>query len=116
MNVRNLSLGLLSACIAALGACNQPKNNTATTTKMTDSITYGQLVPDSAFEKTIDGKQIHLYSLKNKSGMVATLTNYGGHLVNLLVPDSAGKMIDVSVGLGNIDGYVKTSGSFYGAT
>ena len=36
---------------------------------MKDSITYGQLPADSAFEKTIDGKQTHLYTLKNKNGM-----------------------------------------------
>ncbi|MEO6849323.1 MAG: aldose epimerase family protein [Mucilaginibacter sp.] len=116
MNARNLSLGLLLASGTALGACNPSTNKTATTTKMTDSITYGQPVPASAFEKTIDGKQVHLYTLKNKNGMVATLTNYGGHLVNLLVPDSKGKMIDVSVGAGSLDGIFKSAGNYYGAT
>ena len=116
MNGTTLSLGVLSMFITTLGVCKQPTNNTATTTKMTDTITYGQLVPDSAFEKTIDGKQTHLYTLKNKNGMIATLTNYGGHLVNLLVPDKDGKLIDVSVGAGSIDGYIKSAGNFYGAT
>lgn len=116
MNLRNLSLGLLSACVATLCACNQSTNKTATTTAMKDSITYGQLPPDSAFEKTIDGKQTHLYTLKNKNGMEATITNFGGRLVNLLVPDSAGKMIDVSVGIGSLDGYIKSTERYYGGT
>ncbi|WP_302899681.1 aldose epimerase family protein [Mucilaginibacter sp. BT774] len=83
---------------------------------MKDSITYTKLPADSAFEKTIDGKQTHLFVLKNKNGMEAAITNYGGRLVALLVPDSAGKMIDVSVGMGNVDDYVKSSERYYGAT
>ncbi|MDB5142711.1 MAG: galactose mutarotase, partial [Mucilaginibacter sp.] len=75
MNLRNLSLALLPACMAMLGACNQQTNKTSTTTIMKDSITYGKLPADSAFEKTIDGKQTHLYTLKNKNGMEAAITN-----------------------------------------
>ncbi|MDB5026035.1 MAG: galactose mutarotase [Mucilaginibacter sp.] len=116
MNLRNLSWGMLSACITVLGACNQPTNKTSTTTTMKDSITYGKLPADSAFEKTIDGKQTHLYVLKNKNGMQAAITNFGGRLVTLLVADSSGKMIDVSVGIGSIDGYVKSTERYYGAT
>jgi aldose 1-epimerase len=116
MNLRNLSLGVLSACITVLGACNQPTNKTSTTTTMKDSITYGKLPADSAYEKTIDGKQTHLYILKNKNGMQAAITNFGGRLVTLLVPDSSGKMIDVSVGIGSVDGYIKSTERYYGAT
>jgi aldose 1-epimerase len=116
MNLRNLSLALLPACIAVLGACNQQNNKTSTTTTMKDSITYGKLPADSAFEKTIDGKQTHLYTLKNKNGMEAAITNYGGRLVALLVPDSSGKMIDVAVGIGSVEGYVKSTEPYYGAT
>lgn len=116
MKLRILSLGLLSACLAVLGSCNQSTNKTTTNTTMKDSITYGHLPADSAFEKTIDGKQTHLYTLKNKNGMIMTMTNFGGRVVNLLVPDSAGKMIDVSVGLGSVDDYIKSTERYYGAT
>ncbi len=115
MNLRILSLGVLSASLATLMACNQSANNTTTTT-MNNSITYGQLPADSAFEKTIDGKQTHLYILKNKNGMEAAITNFGGRLVALLVPDSTGKMIDVAVGIGSVEGYVKSTEPYYGAT
>src|ERR1700743_1063717 len=116
MNLRNLSLGALSAWMAMLGACRQPNNKTSTSTTMKDTITYGKLPADSAFEKTVDGKQTHLYILKNKNGMEAAITNYGGRLVALLVPDSAGKMIDVAVGIGSVEGYVKSTEPYYGAT
>lgn len=116
MKLRILSLGLLSACLAVMGSCNRSTNKTTTNTTMKDSITYGHLPADSAFEKTIDGKQTHLYTLKNKNGMIMTMTNFGGRVVNLLVPDNAGKMIDVSVGLGSVDDYIKSTERYYGAT
>jgi len=117
MKLGNLSLGLLSGCVALMGACKQSTNNHTDTSKnMKDSITYETLPTDSAFEKTVDGKQTHLFVLRNKNGMEAAITNYGGRLVTLLVPDSAGKMIDVSVGMGSVDDYVKSSERYYGAT
>jgi len=116
MKLSNLSLGLLSACVVLMGACKQSTTKTGTSTIMKDSITYGKLPADSAFEKTIDGKQTHLFVLKNKNGMEAAITNYGGRLVALLVPDSTGKMIDVSVGMSSVDDYVKSTERYYGAT
>src|ERR1700744_2912234 len=115
MNLRILSLGALSACMTILGACNHSTNKTSTSTTMKDSITY-KLPSDSAFEKTIDGKQTHLYTWKKKNGREAAITNYGGRLVALLVPDSTGKMIDVAVGIGSVEGYVKSTEPYYGAT
>ena len=83
---------------------------------MTDSTTQIALPPSSGFEKTIDGKQTHLYILKNKNGMEAAVTNYGGHLVSVLVPDKTGKLTDVAIGFDSIDGYKKAMSAYYGAT
>jgi len=116
MNLRNLSLTMLTAGAAMLVAFSQPANKTTITTSIKDSVIYGKLPADSGFEKTIKGKQTHLFVLKNKNGMEAAITNYGGRLVSLLVPDRAGKMIDVVVGCGSIDGYIKAGSSYYGAT
>ncbi|HEX3385267.1 MAG TPA: aldose epimerase family protein [Mucilaginibacter sp.] len=116
MKLRILTLALLSGVTAFLASCNRTANKTTTNTAMKDSITYGKLPPDSAFEKTIDGKQTHIYTLKNKAGMTMTMTNFGGRVVNLLVPDSAGKMIDISVGMASVEGYVKSTEPYYGAT
>ena len=116
MKLSILSLGLLSACLVLMGACKQSATKTDTSTTMKDSIDYGKLPANTAFEKTIDGKQTHLFVLKNKNGMEAAITNFGGRLVALLVPDSAGKMIDVSLGMGSVDDYIKSTEHYYGAT
>ncbi|HEY2582612.1 MAG TPA: aldose epimerase family protein [Mucilaginibacter sp.] len=103
-------------CIVSLAACNQPEKKASTDTTMTDNTTTVMLPASAGFEKTIDGKQTQLYTLKNKNGMEAAVTNYGAHLVSLLVPDKTGKLIDVVIGFDDIDGYVKSLGSYYGAT
>ena len=115
MNLRNLSLTLLTAIAAMLVAFSQPAIKTTIMSSIKDSVIYGKLPADSGFERTIEGKQTHLFVLKNKNGMEAAITNYGGRLVSLLVPDRAGKMIDVVVGCGSIEGYVSAASSYYGA-
>lgn len=116
MHFRTLSLGLLLVCTAVLVACNQSINKQTTATAMKDTTAYEKLPAESAFEKTVDGKQTHLYFLKNKNGMEAAITNFGGRLVALLVPDGSGKMIDVSVGIGSVEGYIQSTEPYYGAT
>jgi aldose 1-epimerase len=54
-----------------------------------------------------DGRQVDLYTLTNKHGMVATVMNYGAALVSLKVPDRDGKLDDVVVGWDNLNQYVK---------
>ncbi len=67
------------------------------------------------FEKEINGKQTTLFTLQNKNGMKVTLTNYGGKIVNIWVPDKNGNLADILLGFNTIDEYVKGSKSF-GAT
>jgi aldose 1-epimerase len=68
------------------------------------------------FKKEIDGKTTTLYELKNKRGMAAFITNYGGRLVSLYVPDKTGKLTDVVAGFENVEGYIKSTEPYFGAT
>lgn len=70
----------------------------------------------AAFEKSIDGKEVHLYNLVNDNEVRATITNYGARLVSLFVPDSNGAHVDVSIGFNSIDGYLNSTEPYYGAT
>jgi len=63
---------------------------------------------------TADGKEVSLYTLRNASGAEATITNYGGIVVTLLVPDRTGKMVDVVLGYDDLAGYIKTT-PYFGA-
>lgn len=112
-NKPTLALALAGSLL--LAACNQSAKKTPST--MTDSTATAPKLPAaSAFEKTINGRQTHLYILKNKNGVEAAITNYGGRIVSLLVPDKDGKMTDVVLGFDNVDGFIGSKEPYYGAT
>jgi aldose 1-epimerase len=69
-----------------------------------------------SFGKTPDGQAVSLYTLRNASGMEVTITNYGGTITTVRVPDR-NKMGDVVLGFDNVDGYAaKENTSYFGAT
>ncbi|OKS84959.1 Aldose 1-epimerase [Mucilaginibacter polytrichastri] len=73
-------------------------------------------MPDSAaFKATIAGKQVGLFVLKNKNNVTAAITNYGGRLVSLLVPDNKGKLTDVILGYDSLKSYQKPREPYFGA-
>jgi aldose 1-epimerase len=57
------------------------------------------------FGTAADGKTADLYTLKNKNGMVVTITNFGATVVSIVVPDKSGKTADVALGYDNLAGY-----------
>ena len=59
----------------------------------------------AAFGTALDGTEVQLFTLTNKQGAEATITNYGGTLVGLLMPDRHGKLGDVVLGFGNVRDY-----------
>jgi aldose 1-epimerase len=67
-----------------------------------------------SFGKTPDGTEVYLYTLKNRAGMEARITNYGGIVVSLRVPDRSGVMNDVVLGYDSLAGYVKET-PYFGA-
>jgi len=83
-------LSLLAAC-----APQQPKQE----------LTLSGLNPEN-FKKEVNGKQTDLYVLKNASGMEVCVTNYGGRIVSVMVPDKNGKMQDVVLGLDSVGAYL----------
>src|SRR5215467_8702649 len=56
---------------------------------------------------TADSQSVDLYTLRNTHGVEAKITNYGGILVSLRVPDRNGKFDDVVLGFNNLDSYLK---------
>lgn len=61
---------------------------------------------------TPEGEKVDLYTLTNAHGMKATITNYGGILVSLEVPDRDGKLADVVLGYDKLEDYIKESPYF----
>ena len=72
----------------------------------------------SDFDSAIDGKQTRLYTLQNGRGMEVCITNYGGRVVSIVVPDKDGNPVSVVAGFDNIAQYADTinDASDYGAS
>lgn len=86
-----------------LAACN--------TAAVDDGFTKSGL-DKSKFESVADGKPTHLYVMTNSRGMEVCVTNYGGRIVSVMVPDKDGKLRDVVLGHDSIADYVNIDGNF----
>lgn len=60
------------------------------------------------FQTTIDGKKVDLFILKNASGSEVAITNYGGAIAAIMVPDKDGNYANVIQGHGNIKAVVES--------
>ncbi|MDD4630801.1 MAG: galactose mutarotase [Proteiniphilum sp.] len=101
-------LFLLLAVIAMAGCVNKQKEAPA------EQATLSGL-KKSNFQSVVNGDSTNLYVLTNANGVEVTLTNYGGRIVSVMVPDREGNMKDVVLGFDNIDDYVNVNNNF-GAT
>lgn len=98
--MRNLKLSMLGCGIAMalFSACSS---------KEQVNLTLSGLDP-AKFDTVINEKPVKLYTLKNQNGMEVCITNYGGRIVSLVVPDKDEKPTDVVLGFDNIAMYADT--------
>jgi aldose 1-epimerase len=81
--------------------------------KETTELTTASGLQASRFETTTDdGKPTHLYTIKNANGMEVCVTNIGGRIVSVWVPDKLGNFKDVVLGFDNIEPYISTKTNF----
>jgi aldose 1-epimerase len=71
-------------------------------------------IEEAEFGKTKQGDVAHIYTLNNANGCEAKITNYGGIVVSLKVPDKTGKLADVVLGYETLDKYIEKS-PYFGA-
>ncbi|MCD8166120.1 MAG: galactose mutarotase [Bacteroides sp.] len=94
-----LSLGIVAAMVTA---CNE---------KPQEELTLSGLDPKN-FQTEVDGKATNLYTLTNKGGMEVCITNFGGRIVSIMVPDKNGDLKDVVLGFDNINDYINVPSDF----
>ncbi|MEO1260353.1 MAG: aldose epimerase family protein [Bacteroidota bacterium] len=58
------------------------------------------------FGTLADGQIAELFTLRNRNGMEVKITNFGGIITHLIVPDKNGHMGDVVLGFDTLAGYV----------
>jgi aldose 1-epimerase len=85
------------------------------TTKATDAApTKTMKLDQKAFGRTPEGAEVKIYTLSNSKGMTVKITEFGGIITELWVPDRNGKPGNVVLGFDNLDRYVKGH-PFFGA-
>ncbi len=70
------------------------------------------------YDTVVNQKEVKLFTMSNANGVEVSITNFGGRIVQILVPDKDGNMQDVVLGYDNIAQYVDTAkygGSDFGA-
>lgn len=72
-----------------------------------------QLFESGSFESEIDGQKTSLYTIRSGNGLIMQVTNYGGRIVSLWVPDKNGKYEDVVFGFEDINKYINNEGERY---
>lgn len=72
--------------------------------KEKETLTKSGLNPQN-FENEYNGKATHLYTLTNEDGSEVCITNFGGRIVSLMVPDRDGNLRDVVLGMDSVAAY-----------
>ena len=94
-----LSLILCAACLA--GCSSAPRPSTEGLTRQ-------------PFGQTKEGVPVDLYTLRNRNGAEARISNYGGLVISLKMPDRDGRLGDVVLGYDNLADYLKDT-PYFGA-
>ena len=97
-----LGIAIIAAALCSCGGQKQQE---------TPALTESGLNPEK-FIKNIDGKNTALYTLTNKNGVEVCITNFGGRIASILVPDKNGVKQDIVLGFDNIDDFQNISSDF----
>jgi aldose 1-epimerase len=73
------------------------------------------IIQEESFKGIHDGKLTGLFTLKNRNGLIAQVTNYGAIIVSIFAPDRDGNMVDVVQGYDNIADYINGNSPYMGA-
>ena len=99
----------------ALAACRGNKDNSDSENGPRAEGKGSMNVTQSSYGKTADGKEVTVYTLTNKNGLVAKVMTYGATWMEMHVPDRDGKMADVLLGFDRLEDWTGKS-PFFGST
>lgn len=69
-------------------------------------------VEKTLFGITKEGEKVYKYTVENKNGMKAVVSEYGAVLVSLFVPDKKGELTDVVLGFDKLESYFDNTPGF----
>ncbi|MGV3774612.1 MAG: aldose epimerase family protein [Verrucomicrobiales bacterium] len=110
--MRNILRRTIPVSVAALLITH---GATATLTAAESKKPSMQQIEEKSFGKTPEGKEVKLFTLRNKNGVIAKVMTYGALLTDLQTPDKNGKVSTIVLGFDSLDDYLKGH-PFFGAT
>jgi len=111
--IQRIIYGLAVVATSGVVACSSPDSGQSVPTRAPASAHSAPAIAVTTFGK-IDDTPVQLYTLTNKNGLVAKITNYGAIVTELHVPDRNGTLADIVLGFDSLDGYVNGR-SYFGA-
>lgn len=72
-------------------------------------------ISEDSFNCVHEGKEVSVYTLQNRNGLEARITNYGAIIVSISVPGRDGRMADIVQGYDTIREYIDGNGPYMGA-
>ena len=100
----------LFVIVAAMAACTGRSGNSDQGAAMSGEANFTQ----APWGISPDGDSVSIFTFTNPHGMEVRVTNYGGIIVSIKVPDRNGKFDDVVLGYDSLAGYVRNS-PYFGA-
>lgn len=79
---------------------------------MAEQLTNKSGINPENFRKILNGKEIGLYTLRNSDGNEVSLTNYGGAIVSIMMPDKDGNLANIIQGHDNINDVINSPEPF----
>jgi aldose 1-epimerase len=74
-----------------------------------------KLIDSKGFDEVVGDKVVKLFTLKNANGLKAQITNYGGRVVTLYVPDKSGRRDDIVLGFDDLRQYQTSKEKYFGS-
>ncbi len=72
-------------------------------------------IQQETFGKMPDGREVLIFTLTNKHGLRARVTEFGASLVSMEVPDKSGALADITHGYETLDGW-RSNNAYLGAS
>lgn len=99
---------LFVSCLLVFSAACSSNNDQESNQEQTEAITTER------FGAMDNGREVQLFTLKNQNGMEVSITNYGGIVTSVKVPDQDGNIENVVLGFDDLEQY-KSGHPFFGA-
>ncbi len=101
---RLLPLSIAAFFFVAIVSCNQNQTSEKSTEQLPKE--FNMNIKKERFGLVNDSIQVYLFTLKNKNGVEIRITNYGGIVTAIIVPDKNGEFDDIALGFNNLESYI----------